>query len=170
MPDPFIGEVRMFAANFAPRGWALCDGQVLPIQDNQALFALLGTMYGGDGRTTFALPDLRGRAPVHAGSGAGLTTRSVGDRIGVEEVALSVEELPAHAHDVSCSGSSGTCQTPVGHVLAEEPDNAYVPEGSERMASTTIQETGGGQGHDNLQPSLVLNFIIAVEGTFPSRP
>ncbi len=169
MSEPFIGEVRMFAGNFAPRGWALCDGQILAIQENSALFALVGTLYGGDGRTTFALPDLRGRAPMHAGSGAGLTTRSLGDRAGAEEVALSVEELPAHAHDVSCSGSSGTCQTPVGHVPAEQPDRAYVPEGSEQMASTTILETGGGEGHDNVQPSLVLNFIIAVEGTFPSR-
>ena len=120
MSDPFIGEISLFASNFAPRGWALCDGQLLPISTNTALFALLGTTYGGDGRTTFGLPDLRGRLPVHAGTGPGLTQRRLGERSGVEQVTLSTTELPSHGHAVRGNSGVANRQSPVNAVWASE--------------------------------------------------
>ena len=199
--DPFIGSVSMFAGNFAPRGWALCDGQLLPISSNAALFSLLGTTYGGDGRTTFALPDLRGRVPMHPGTGPGLTPRRLGDSGGSESVALSVAELPRHDHPTTGGASghdlhlpvtsaAGDATTPGGNLLAAQASPSSgrgrgqgrdapiygtgAPDGEMAIAgdvtgSFSVGETGGGLAHDNLQPYLGVNFIIALVGLFPSR-
>lgn len=171
--DPFIGEIIMFGGNFAPRGWALCDGSLLPISQNQALFSILGTTYGGDGRTTFALPDLRGRAPIHAGSGPGLRPRSLGQKGGEEDVTLTSNQMPAHTHDVGCSAQVGNAGTPAGNVPAAEKaaaaDVYQTSAPNQTMSSAMIHSAGGGQSHDNMQPFLAVNFIIALVGTFPSR-
>jgi microcystin-dependent protein len=174
MSEPFIGEIILFAGNFAPRGWALCNGQLLSIAQNTALFSILGTTYGGDGRVTFALPDLRGRVPMHAGQGPGLTNRTLGEMSGQETVTLIITEIPAHNHLVNCSGS-GSVDTPVNDVpglatdTSRNPINAYNPTADALMAPNMIQPSGGSQPHNNLQPYLVVNYIIAMEGIFPSR-
>jgi microcystin-dependent protein len=166
MSDPFLGEIRLFGGNFAPQGWAFCNGQTLSISQNTALFSLLGTTYGGNGTTTFALPDLRGRVPMHWGDGPGLTPRSLGEQDGVESVQLTQQELPSHTHTLS--GSTGAVNT-------TRPTNAVPAKGgSYTTASPNTQMappglTGGNQPHDNLQPSLAVSFIIALQGIFPSR-
>jgi microcystin-dependent protein len=170
MSEPFVGEIRMFAGNFAPRNWAFCDGQLLAISQNQSLFSLLGTIYGGDGRTTFGLPDLRGRIPVHAGTGPGLSNRRIGSRSGSESVTLGSTQLPSHTHPLQGSSGSATTPDPSGSVFARTPGDAYGSEFSaSHMNSAALSNSGGGQAHTNLMPALAVNFIVALFGIFPSR-
>lgn len=160
----------MFAGNFAPRGWALCDGQLLSIAQNQALFSLLGTTYGGDGRTTFALPDLRGRAPIHAGQGPGLSPRQLGERSGTESVTLTVNQMPAHNHALQVYAESAKTATVANNVLGNAQSETYSdqpPDG--RMNPNAIGVTGEGQPVGVMSPFLAINFVIALQGVFPSR-
>lgn len=174
MSEPFIAEIRIFAGNFAPRGWAFCDGQLLPISNNTALFSLIGTTYGGDGRTTTALPNLQGRAPMHPGRGPGLTARRLGERVGVETVTLTEAQIPSHTHTVRASQALGIPNLEPSNTtsIARTQIPAYQTNTSGSlvdMASQTLSTTGGGQAHDNVQPYLTLNFIIALQGLYPSR-
>ncbi|BCX49741.1 microcystin dependent MdpB family protein [Haloferula helveola] len=171
MSEPYVGEIKMFAGNFAPRGYALCDGQLLSISQNDALFSLLGTIYGGDGRTTFGLPDLRGRLPVHYGSGPGLTNRNIGSKGGAQSVTLTVNQLPSHTHGgaVHCPDNAETT-VPVGAVPARPGHDLYIDDAPDTsLNSAAVTNTGGSQSHDNLMPSLCVNFIIALVGIYPSR-
>lgn len=168
MADPFVAEIKIFAGNFAPRGHAFCNGQILPIAQNQALFALLGTTYGGDGRTTFALPNLQGRAPLHPGQGPGLTERFLGESGGAATVSLLSSEIPAHNHGaLSVHDAPGTSGTPgAAKNLAKAPSNIYGPATNLVAMGDAI---GGGQAHENRQPYLGLTFLIALQGVFPPR-
>lgn len=171
--EPLLGEIKLFAGNFAPRGWAFCDGQLLSISQNTALFSILGTTYGGDGRTTFALPDLRGRVPLHPGTGPGLGGYFLGEIGGVENVTLTVQELPPHSHSLNANAQNGNTSDPPGASLADTKgtDRDYMKSGevNTQMSVHSIGITGGGQPHENRQPYLALNYIIALEGIFPSR-
>ena len=168
MADPFVAEIRIFTGNFAPTGWAFCDGQLLPISQNTALFSLLGTMYGGNGTTNFALPDLRGRHPMGVGQGPGLSDRAQGEVVGSETVTLLTSEIPAHTHPVVASSAGATSESPAGASFAEgDADNYASGAASVDMASTAA--TGGSSPHNNLQPYLACNFIIALQGVFPPR-
>ena len=170
MSEPFIGEIRIFAGSFAPRGYALCSGQLLAIAQNTALFSLLGTIYGGDGRTTFALPDLRGRVPLHTGQGPGLSNRRLGQKGGVETVTLTTPELPSHNHGGSLQVSTLVANNgdANGSVLAAAA--LYAPtDPTAPLSNESFSLVGGNQSHTNVQPFLVINFIIALTGIFPSR-
>jgi microcystin-dependent protein len=172
MADPFIGEIKIFAGNFAPRGWALCDGQLLAISQNSALFSLLGTIYGGDGRTTFALPDMRGRIPVHGGSGPGLSNRTIGQKAGSENETLSIAQIPAHTHTARALDKPGDRTTPESAYWAASSSGS--PDYSDQqpdvnMNTNSVTESGGSQPHSNIMPYLCVNFIIALFGTYPSR-
>jgi microcystin-dependent protein len=170
--NPFLGEIRMFGGNFNPRGWAFCQGQLLPIAQNDALYALLGTTFGGDGQVTFGLPDLQGRRPVSQGQGPGLSTYVVGQLAGVESVQLLAAQLPAHSHPVAAVSRAGDSNTPGNKLWAAWSDNQYATSGAPnaQLAGAVIgPSAGGGPLHNNLSPSLALNFIIALEGVFPSR-
>ena len=170
MASPFVGEIRFFGFNFAPVGWALCNGQLLPINQNTALFSLLGTTYGGDGRTNFALPNLQGRVPIHMGSGPGLSTYVIGQTGGTETTTLTVGELPAHRHLVEANNGAGTLARPADNFPARAGDEAYAAASDQpTMNAGMIAETGGGQPFDNIQPYLVGNFCIALTGIFPAR-
>jgi microcystin-dependent protein len=172
MSDQFVGEIRAFAGNFAPTGWALCNGQLLPISQNTALFSLLGTQYGGDGRTNFALPNLQERSPIGAGQGPGLTPRTVGDSGGQAAVSLSASQIPAHSHALGAalSPSSGTPASDVSLAPLAGGAVAYrVPANRVNMDAATIGASGGSAPHNNRQPYLALNFIIALQGIFPAR-
>jgi microcystin-dependent protein len=170
MAEPFVGEIRMFAGNFAPRGWALCDGQLLAIAQNDALFSLFGTVYGGDGRTTFGLPDLRGRVPVHAGTGPGLSDRRLGSKSGSESVAMVSNQLPSHTHPFQGSSDAATTPDPSGNVFARSSGDAYGSDlSASNMNGAAVGNSGGGQAHTNLMPSLAVNFIVALFGVYPSR-
>lgn len=174
MSEPFIAEIRIFAGNFAPRSWAFCDGQLLPISQNTALFSLIGTTYGGDGRTTTALPNLEGRAPMHPGRGPGLTSRRLGARIGVETVTLTEAQMPNHSHTARGSTARGVAGAPPSNTSAFARSNPGIYQTNTTanlvdMAPQTLSETGGDQSHDNMQPFLTLNFIIALQGLYPSR-
>ena len=174
MSEPFTAEIRIFAGNFAPRGWAFCDGQLLPISQNTALFSLIGTTYGGDGRTTTALPNLQGRAPMHPGRGPGLTARRLGQKFGIEDVALSEAQIPSHTHQLRAATSGAPVDTPSSQtVLGRSADGSFYQSDSANnlvdLASSAVSVTGGGQSHTNLQPFLTLNFIIALVGLYPSR-
>lgn len=170
MSEPFVGEIRMFAGNFAPRGWALCDGQLLPVSQNDALFSLLGTIYGGDGRTTFAVPDMRGRLPVHYGSGPGLTPRPIGQRTGSETVTLTLNQIPSHTHTLQASTTEATAVAPAGQVLGTTTDGFYEAGSNPvNMSAQSIGSAGGQQDHTNLMASLCVNFIISLFGIYPSR-
>lgn len=171
--DPFIGEIRPFAGDFAPRGWAFCNGQLMSISQNTALFSLLRTVYGGDGRTTFALPDLQGMTPMHQGNGPGLTARSLGETGGSEEITLIDTEIPSHNHLAQCFNGRSNTDEPSQDVWANTgrgvPD-AYNNEPNQTfMSSQAIHQVGGDQPHNNRQPYTGLNFIIALEGVFPPR-
>jgi len=171
MSEPFVGEIRMFAGNFAPRGWAFCDGQLLAVSQNDALFSLLGTIYGGDGRTTFGLPDMRGRLPIHAGHGPGLSERRLGSKAGAEKVTLTVNQLPSHTHAVRATTAGSTDNNPQDKMTGESPSIDLYFEGdqTENMASSSITSVGGSRSHTNLMPFLCINFIIALVGIYPSR-
>ena len=164
--EPFLGEIRPFGFNFAPRGWALCDGQILPINQNQALFSLLGTTYGGDGRTTFALPDLRGRSPIGFDN-----QRPLGSRDGEEQVTLTLGQLANHDHSVNASSDAATAGTVTGNALANTGTSPAYGNAASLVATNpaAVATAGGGQAHDNMQPFLTLNYCIAVQGLFPSR-
>ena len=180
--EGFIGEIRMFGGNFAPRTWALCEGQLLAISSNTALFSILGTTYGGDGRTSFALPDLRGRAAMGNKNGPGLTPRQLGQKSGQEVVQLNLLQIPSHNHASAVTVKVGTNTDPAnltdgaGHVLASAGANVYNAEAAEDgedlggvTATSEVGFTGGSQVHNNLQPYQVVNYIIALQGTYPSR-
>lgn len=168
MSEPFLGEIRTFAGNFAPRDWALCDGQLLPISRYTALFSLLGTTYGGDGKVTFGLPNLQGAAPMHWGDGPGLTPRSIGESGGSSSVTVLQTELPGHNHPATSTGSDPDQPGPAGNVLGDAAIFAAPPL-NQVMAPTTLGLSGGNQPHNNMAPYLAVTFIIALQGIFPSR-
>lgn len=173
MSEPFIGQIKMFAGNFAPRGYALCDGQLLAISQYDALFSLVGTFYGGDGRTTFGLPDLRGRVPIHAGSGPGLTPRQVGAKSGAENVTLTQNQIPSHTHTLTASKAAGGESSPNNAQPAQSTGSVYLrnpnPMAIADLDSANIKPLGGSQQHTNVQPFQCINFIIALTGIYPSR-
>ncbi|SDT96953.1 phage tail protein [Halopseudomonas salegens] len=171
MSEPFVGEIRMFAGNFAPRGWAFCDGQLLAVSQNDALFSLLGTIYGGDGRTTFGLPDLRSRIPVHAGHGPGLSERRLGSKGGAEHVTLTVNQMPSHTHQPQGTSENATDPGPEGNYLASSTTvDLYAAETpTNELAQSSISSAGGSRSHTNLMPFLCINFIVALFGIYPSR-
>jgi microcystin-dependent protein len=175
MSDQFVSEIRMFTGNFAPTGWALCNGQLLPISQNTALFSLLGTNFGGDGKSTFGLPNLQGSVPLGAGFGPGLTARSVGETGGEPTVTLIDSQMPAHSHAAQASTSGGT-DSPAGagwgeSKLGKTPLNVYAASGANNvlMSPLTLSIAGGSQPHNNMPPYLCLTFIIALQGIFPAR-
>jgi microcystin-dependent protein len=164
MSDPFLAEIRMVGFSFAPRGWAFCDGQLLPINQNEALFSLLGTIYGGDGRTTFALPDLRGRTPIHFGNGY-----TQGRKDGRETHTLDTSQMPEHSHAINASTESSSSD-PAGQFPGRGAVDMYgAPANLQPMGDGTIVSAGAGQGHENMQPYLAVYFCIALQGVFPSR-
>lgn len=165
MAQPYIGEIRVFAGNFAPAGWMFCEGQVLPISEYETLFQLIGTTYGGDGQSTFALPDLRGRVPIHQGNGFILAETG-----GVEEVTLTVNQIPAHSHSLLATSGPGVGDSPDGAHLATSPTTrSYAPTRSSNfLANGSVQAVGGSQPHTNMQPYLAINHIISLFGIFPS--
>jgi microcystin-dependent protein len=168
MAQPYVGEIRMFAGNFAPNGWMFCDGQLLPVSENETLFQLIGTTYGGDGQSTFALPDLQSRVPIHQGNG--FTLAETG---GVEDVTLTVNQIAAHTHPMLASTSAATTADPTGNVLATAPLATTFPYGTDNpltpLAPNAVTPIGGSQPHTNLQPFLTINFIISLFGIFPSQ-
>lgn len=170
MSEPFLGQILIFGFNFPPRGWAACNGQILPIAQNTALFSLLGTTYGGNGQTTFGLPNLQSRVPLHFGQGPGLSNYDLGQAAGTETVTLLQTQMPAHGHLAGVSQAAGTTTRPSGKVPATAGAAAYA-DASDGSAFNPafVQNAGGSQPHDNLQPYLALNFCIALEGIFPSR-
>jgi microcystin-dependent protein len=172
---PFVGQVRIFAGNFAPVGWAFCDGQLLAISQYETLFNLIGTTYGGDGVTTFALPDLRGRVALGTGTGPGLSSYSIGQQGGEETVTLTTSTIPSHNHVIEATQSPGTSASPAGAVPAVAPDGlpamvAPGPVPNDHLTGIAVIPAGGGQAHDNIKPYTAVRFIIALEGIFPSRP
>jgi microcystin-dependent protein len=171
MSDQFVAEIRIFACNFAPKSWAFCDGQLLSISQNTALFSLLGTTYGGDGTHNFALPNLQGRVPMHPGQGPGLSFRDLGESAGEDTVTLLATELPTHAHSANCNAGMGDQYGPPGNYWATDAggNNEYDTNATTTMAAGAVQNAGGGQPHDNLQPYLTLNFCIAMQGVYPPR-
>lgn len=170
MSTPYLGEIRVFAGSYAPKGWAFCDGQLMSVVQNQALYSLLGTTYGGNGVTTFALPDLRGRVPIHFGNRQGYGTVNLGESGGSEAHTLSLQELPAHTHLMNASSAAATDVSPKDRTWAKK-ENSFGPFElpTASMHSSTVSTVGGSQPHLNMQPYLVLNFIIALAGVFPSR-
>ena len=172
MSEPFIAEIRIFAGNFSPRNWAFCNGQLLPVAQNTALFSVVGTTYGGDGRTTFGLPDLQGRAPMHPGRGPGLTSRRLGERTGAETVTLNDDQLASHSHSARGSENAAVASAPANNYVARGSGrgvNSYLDADTSIGASKELMPTGGGQAHNNMQPFLSLNFIIALQGEYPAR-
>jgi microcystin-dependent protein len=172
MSEPYLGEIRMFGGNFAPIGWALCQGQLLPISENDALFTLIGTTYGGDGQSTFGLPDLQGRAPIHAGQGAGLSNYTPGEKGGAETVTLTVQQIPVHSHQLAASTGAGTTANPGANVLAAGPSGALYVDGvtpTDALAGSALTPVGGSQPHENLMPYVAITYIICLNGLFPSQ-
>lgn len=179
MSEPYVGEIRMFGGNFAPRGWAFCNGQLLSIQTNQALFSILGTTYGGNGQSTFGLPNFQGSVPIHWGTGPGLTPRVLGEKAGSESVSLLQAQMPMHTHLVACKSEAGSLTSPSGNFPAGNlvnrdtgvaQDTSYEtapPDGA--MNPAALSQAGGSQPHENMQPFLAVSFIIALVGIFPSR-
>lgn len=169
MGQPYVGEIRMFGGNFAPVGWMFCHGQILPISENETLFRLIGTTYGGDGESTFALPDLRGRVPVHQGSGPGLSPRVLAETMGSETVTLTVQQIPVHSHVHRASTLRASAAYGPGAAVAETfSTNLYGQTPQVDMAGTAIGATGGSQPHENMAPFVAVNFIISLFGIFPS--
>lgn len=169
MSEPFLSEIKIVSFNFPPKGWALCNGQSLPINQNQALFSLLGTTYGGNGQTTFNLPNLRGQVPIHMGNG-----HTLGEKGGTTSVTVNIQQLPTHLHQLNASNLTGNKVNPnfggTGFVLAQEPGNPYgAAQGLTTLNAGSITNVGGSQPHNNMMPYLVLNFIIALQGIFPSQ-
>jgi microcystin-dependent protein len=170
MAQPYVGEIRMFAGNFAPAGWAFCDGQVMPISENDTLFTLIGTTYGGDGQETFGLPNLQSRIPLHMGTGSSGTAYQIGESGGVESVTLSTQQIPSHTHPFLVSGDAGSQSSPGGSVPAtgvtvyRAAQPANVP-----MNANAVTPAGGSQPHDNMQPFLCINYIISLFGVFPTQ-
>lgn len=171
MAEPYIGDIKMMATNFPPRNYAFCSGTVMAISSNDALFSLLGTMYGGDGRSNFALPDMRGRVPVHKGQGPGLSNWLQGQRGGLERVTLTESQLPVHNHTFNVSSASGVTESPAGAVIAK--DAHYLQSGnvvaSGQLNDAVLAPAGGDQSHTNMAPYLGISFVIALQGTYPSR-
>ena len=171
MSDPYIGEIRMFGGNFAPAGWAFCSGQLMPISENDALFTLIGTTYGGDGQETFALPNLQSRTPIHSGTGQDGQTYQLGESFGVEEVTLSTQQIPVHTHPMLAATELGSSNSPGGNLLANcsalKIYTASAP--SIALAPNSVTPVGGSQPHDNMQPFLCISFIISLFGVFPSQ-
>jgi microcystin-dependent protein len=178
MSQPYLGEIRIFGGNFAPRGNAMCNGQLLAISQNTALFSILGTTYGGNGTTNFALPDLRGRVPIHMGQGPGLSNYVLGQQDGSEAVTLNTTQIPSHTHTATahCHSEAGNSKDPTSNVWSKDAGvssavfSTSSPDGTMNSAAVTVDNSGGGnQPHPNIQPYLTVNFIIALEGIFPSR-
>lgn len=181
MAEPFIGEIRMWACDFAPRNWAFCNGELMPISQHTVLYAVIGTLYGGDGRATFGLPNLQGRAPMHPGQGPGLTHRQLGQMGGAAEILLTEAQMPAHTHTLRGSTATADAPSPQGAALATgstvgteaqtKPPNFYQTDPSDlvQLAPDSLQATGGSLPHYNMQPYQCVNFCIALEGLFPSR-
>ncbi|MGY4396801.1 microcystin-dependent protein [Sphingomonas sp. UYAg733] len=179
MSQPFVGEIRMFGGNFAPAGWAHCDGSLQPISENETLFQLIGTTYGGDGQETFALPDLRGRLPIHQGAGSGLSNYVIGESAGTESVTLTLNQIPAHSHTLAASTTPATLPSPTNAVPGTVNPTAssysmYVVPGTSTlvqapMAATSISPQGGSQPHENRMPALAVTYIISLFGVFPSQ-
>ena len=169
MAEPFLGQLMCVGFNFAPRGWATCDGQMMSVGQNTALFSLLGTQYGGNGTTTFGLPDLRGRVSLHQGSGPGLSNYTIGEAGGVESVTLSSQQMPLHNHAINASNSDASDQTPGGNFPSGGGAYNNSPPPRQTMNQAMCGNAGGNQPHENRQPYLVLNWIIALEGIYPSR-
>ncbi|HUQ05936.1 MAG TPA: tail fiber protein [Kofleriaceae bacterium] len=168
MSQPFVGEIRMFAGNFAPAGWEFCHGQLLAISENEVLFQLIGTTYGGDGESTFALPDLQSRVPIHAGTGGG-GSYILAETGGAETVTLSTNQIPAHSHQVLASTDVPTLSSPANAVTGAAATKLYrVPGATAQMSASTLAPTGGSQPHENMQPYLVINYIISMFGIFPN--
>ena len=172
--DPFVAEIRIFPFNFAPKGWAFCDGQLLPISQNTALFSLLGTTYGGDGKSNFALPDMQGNAAMHPGQGPGLSLHDLGETGGSETVTLLQSEMPGHVHNEMAAASVGNRSTPAGNSVSRVSGSTpFVPSSATpplvAMSPNAIVPNGGNQPHNNMQPYLVLSFCIALQGVFPPR-
>ncbi|HSU16255.1 phage tail protein [Longimicrobium sp.] len=174
MSDQFVAEIRIFPFNFPPTGWAFCDGQLMPISQNTALFSLLGTVYGGDGKSTFALPDLQGSTPVQPGQGQGLSERILGEQSGVESITLLVSEIPVHTHSLRASIEPGDNSVPGPNIALCTSTGAFAYVGGSPatapMAFQALPPAGGGLPHNNMQPYLTLNFCIALQGIFPQRP
>lgn len=172
MSEPFIAEIRIFAGNFAPRSWAFCNGQLLPVSQNTALFSLIGTTYGGDGRSTTALPNLKGRAPMHPGRGPGLTSRRLGQRGGSEMVSLSEAQMPNHTHSFGASSERADLFGPENRRFARSSGGTAYRASTSNMVNMNdraLESSGGSQPHNNIQPMLTMNFIIALQGLYPSR-
>jgi len=172
--DPFVAEIRIFPFNFAPKGWAFCDGQILPLSQNTALFSLLGTTYGGDGKSNFALPDMQGNAPMHPGQGPGLSLHDLGETGGSETVSLLESEIPSHSHTTMAFASVGNRTTPAGNAISRVTGSTPFVPGSPTpalvtMSDSSIAPAGGDQPHNNMQPYLTLNFCIALQGVYPPR-
>lgn len=170
MANPYVGEIRMFAGNFAPKGWAMCNGQLLAISANPALFSILGTQFGGNGTSTFGLPDFRGRVPIHQGQGAGLSSYTVGQQGGSEGVNLLLPQIPSHGHAVMAVGGNAGTDQPSNGLLAKAGSQIYsTATANATMSPSMIAPAGGSQPHENRQPFLCVTFIIALSGRFPSR-
>jgi microcystin-dependent protein len=169
--DPFVAEIRIFPFNFPPKGWAFCDGQLMPLSQNTALFSLLGTTYGGDGKSNFALPNMQGRAPMHPGQGPGLSLHDLGETGGSDTVSLLETEIPSHSHALKASNQDGTDQQPGNELFAGGIGVAMYapPSGMTSQSDSAIAPTGGDQPHNNMQPYLTLNFCIALQGVYPPR-
>jgi len=167
MADPYVGEIRMFGGTFAPNGWMFCEGQLLPISENDTLFNLIGTTYGGDGQETFALPDLRGRLPIHQGTVVGQTF-IIGERAGTESVTLTSNQIPSHSHTIACDPNNGSSGNPQGNAVGGTALNPYNVAGTDiQMGNQMIGASGGSQPHENMMPYLCVNFIISLFGIFP---
>ena len=176
MSEPYVGEIRMFAGNFAPRGWALCDGQLLAVSQNDALFSLLGTIYGGDGRTTFGLPDMRGRIPIHQGQGPSLSMRRLGAKFGAETERLTINQMPSHTHSARANSFTAESVDPRGAYLGNTTETGVELYDTFKSLSSivslnekTISNAGASISHTNMMPSICVNFIIALVGVYPSR-